>query len=124
MNGFFNLLRDIIIFIPLTVLAFGIIFSLISLRSNESMLPFGLIIFLYGLVASYSRQFYKDLINFLREEKLPKKRRKKWSDEEWNKLLNIYPDYLKRWKRYHRYYYIAQLSLLVLFIFIYFIYFI
>lgn len=100
MNDFFKLLRDFVIFIPLGILIFGIFFSLIAdVQQNSSLLLVGLIIFLYGLIASYARQIYKDFLNFLRKEQ----------------LSNF--NYLNRWKKYHRRYYFAQFILLGIFIY-------
>lgn len=101
MNEFFKLLRDFIIFIPLGILIFGIFFSLIAAaQQNLSFLLVGLIIFLYGLAASYVRQIYKDLVNFLRKKQLGNSQ------------------YLSMWKKYHLWYYFVQFILLVLFIFV------
>lgn len=101
MNDFFKLLRDFVIFIPLGILIFGIFFSLISAtQQNSSFLLIGLIIFLYGLVASYTRQIYKDFLSFLRKEELGNSK------------------YLSRWKKYHLWYYFTQFILLVIFIYI------
>ena len=101
MNEFFKLLRDFVIFIPLGILIFGIFFSLIAAtQQNLSFLLIGLIIFLYGLVASYARQIYKDLLNFLRKEQPSS------------------PDYFSRWKKYHFWYYFVQFILLVIFIYV------
>ena len=100
MNEFFKLLRDFVIFIPLGILIFGIFFSLIAAtQQNLSFLLIGLIIFLYGLVASYARQIYKDLLNFLRKEQPSS------------------PDYFSRWKKYHFWYYFVQFILLLIFIY-------
>src|SRR3989344_9374741 len=113
MNEFVRLLKEIIAFVPLVILAFGVIFSLISLSNgNKPLLIAGLIIFMYGVTASYVRQIYKDLVLFLREENIPKKRKREWSDEEWKQLIANYPDYLRKWKRTHRLYYITQFVLL------------
>ena len=102
MNDFFKLLRDFVIFIPLGILIFGIFFSLIAVSiENPILLTTGLIIFLYGLVASYFRQIYKDYLKFLRIE------------------VSSGTEYLERWKRYHRYYYTAQFLLLGVFIHIF-----
>ena len=101
MNEFFKLLRDFVIFIPLAVLIFGIFFSLIAAtQQNLGLLLVGLIIFLYGLIASYIRQIYKDFLNFLRKEQL--------SNSE----------YLSGWKKYHFWYYFAQFILLGIFIYV------
>lgn len=101
MNEFFKILRDFIIFIPLGILIFGIFFVLVVVgEKNLALLPIGLLIVLYGLIASYMRQIYKDYLRFLKEEKLSPS------------------DYLIKWKRYHRYYYIAQFLLLGVFVYI------
>lgn len=101
MNEFFKLLRDFVIFIPLGILIFGIFFSLIAaVQQNSLLLLVGLIIFLYGLVASYVRQIYKDSLIFLKKEQL-------------NNSI-----YLSKWKKYHRRYYFAQFTLLGIFIYI------
>lgn len=101
MNEFFKLLRDFVIFIPLGILIFGIFFSLIAaVQQNSSLLLVGLIIFLYGLVASYARQIYKDFLSFLRKEQLSNS------------------DYLRKWKKYHCRYYFVQFILLGIFIYI------
>ena len=93
MNEFFKLLRDFLIF--------GIVFSLIAVaQQNSSLLLVGIIIFLYGLVASYVRQIYKDFLHFLRKEQLSSS------------------NYLSRWKKYHRRYYFTQFILLGIFIYI------
>lgn len=98
---FFKLLRDFVIFIPLGILIFGIFFSLIAAtQQNSSLLLVGLIIFLYGLVASYARQIYKDFLSFLRKEQLSNS------------------NYLRKWKKYHRRYYFVQFILLGIFIYI------
>ncbi len=101
MNEFFKLLRDFVIFIPLAVLIFGIFFSLIAAtQQNLPLLFIGLVIFLYGLVASYARQIYKDFFNFLRKEQLSNSK------------------YLSRWKKYHLWYYFVQFILLLIFIYV------
>lgn len=101
MNEFFKLLRDFVIFIPLAVLIFGVFFSLVAAaQQNLSLLLVGLIIFLYGLVASYVRQIYKDLLNFLRKEQLSNSK------------------YLSKWKKYHFWYYFVQFILLGIFIYV------
>lgn len=101
MNEFFKLLRDFVIFIPLAVLIFGIFFSLIAAtQQNLLLLLIGLIIFLYGLTASYARQIYKDFLNFLRKE------------EPGNS------HYLSKWKKYHFWYYFVQFILLLIFIYV------
>lgn len=100
MNEFFKLLRDFVIFIPLCVLIFGILLSLTALTErNLSLLIVGFIIFLYGLVASFLRQIYKDYLEFLKTEKLPG------------------AEYL--WKKYHCYYYTAQFLLLGIFVYVF-----
>lgn len=101
MNEFFKLLRDFIIFIPLGVLVFGVFFSLIAVTNeNFILLIVGLFIVLYGLIASYVRQIYKDHLHFLRKEMSPDS-----------------AHYLAKWKKYHRYYYIGQFLLLGIFIY-------
>lgn len=101
MNEFFKLLRDFVIFIPLGILIFGIFFSLIAAtQQNLSFLLIGLVIFLYGLVASYVRQIYKDLLNFLRK----------------GQICNS--QYLSKWRKYHFWYYLVQFILLLIFIYV------
>lgn len=101
MNEFFKLLRDFVIFIPLGVLIFGIFFSLIAAtQQNLSFLLIGLVIFLYGIVASYVRQIYKDLLNFLRKGQLGNSQ------------------YLSKWRKYHFWYYFVQFILLLIFIYV------
>lgn len=101
MNEFFKLLRDFVIFIPLGILIFGIFFSLIAAtQQNLSFLLIGIVIFLYGLVASYVRQIYKDLLNFLRKEQLGNSQ------------------YLSKWRKYHFWYYFIQFILLLIFIYV------
>lgn len=101
MNEFFKLLRDFVIFIPLGILLFGIFFSLIATtQQNLSFLLIGIVIFLYGLVASYARQFYKDLLSFLRKEQLGNSQ------------------YLSKWRKYHIWYYFIQFILLLIFIYV------
>jgi len=101
MNEFFKLLRDFIIFIPLGILIFGIFFSLIgAIKENLILLFIGFIIFIYGLIASYLRQIYKDYLSFLKKE-----------------LFNS-SDCLKKWRKYHRLYYVVQFLLLGIFIYI------
>lgn len=102
MNEFFKLLRDFIIFIPLAVLIFGIFFTLIAVANeNLALLSVGLLIALYGLIASYIRQIYKDYLNFLRK------------GDPSNGA-----DYITKWKKYHCCYYTAQFILLGVFIYI------
>ena len=118
MNELAKLLRDTIVFVPLAILAFGMVFSLVSLwANNESALQVGLLISIYGLMASYVRQIYKDYVSFLKEEKFPKKRLKEWSDEEWKQLLSSYPSYLQTWRKFHARYYGAQFMLLMVFVY-------
>lgn len=97
MNEFFKLLRDFVIFIPLGILIFGMFFSLIAaIQQNSFFLLIGLVIFLYGLVASYVRQIYKDLVSFLKGKQ----------------LSNL--QHLSEWERYHFWYYFIQFILLLI----------
>lgn len=101
MNEFFKLLRDFVIYIPLGILIFGIFFSLIAAtQQNSFFLLIGIVIFLYGLVTSYVRQIYKDLLNFLRKEQLGNSQ------------------YLNKWRKCHFWYYFIQFILLLIFIYV------
>lgn len=100
MNDFFRLLRDFVILIPLGVLIFGMFFSLTAItKENLILVTAGLIIFLYGLIASFLRQIYKDYLKFLPIEK---------SGDTGD---------LERRKRYHRYHYVAHFLLLAIFVY-------
>src|SRR3989344_4539898 len=55
---------------PLSVLAFGGVFTIASLTNGGVFFEQSLLVFLYGITSSFVRQVYKDLIkHFLKVEK-------------------------------------------------------